>query len=132
MRFNSNCNYKLYRIIIMVMIGIILILVGYIVYDQINEHFNDRDPKLNQLKSKLEILFDSKKAGEWTGNLEALNNRNILDEIKLYVGSKNTIVNTVDLNFKAFNASKIKLMSVIVVDALQTAESIVIKLLFTV
>ena len=51
------------------------------------------------------------------------------------VGTKdtqNTIVNTVDLNFKAFNASKIKLMSVIVVDALQTAESIVIKLLFAV
>ena len=93
MRFNSNCNDKLYRIIIMVMLCIILILAGYIVYDQINEHFNDRDPKLNELKKKLEILFNSKKSGEWTGNLEALNNRNVLDEIKLYVGSKSYTIN---------------------------------------
>lgn len=95
MRFNSNCNDKLYRIIIMIMLCIILILVGYIVYDQINEHFNDRDPKLNELKNKLEILLTSKdKTGQkWTGHLEGLNNRHILNEIKLYVGSKSYTIN---------------------------------------
>ena len=93
MRFNSNCNDNLYRIIIMIMLCIILILVGYIIYDQINEHFNDRDPKLNELKNKLEILFNSKKSGEWSGNLEGLNDRKILNEIKLYVGSKSYTIN---------------------------------------
>jgi Zn-dependent peptidase ImmA (M78 family) len=77
------------------MLLIILILVGYIVYDQINEHFNDRDPKLNELKNKLEILISSKeKSGsKWTGNLQSLNNRDILNEIKLYVGSKSYTIN---------------------------------------
>ena len=95
MRFNSNCNDKLYRIIIMVMLGIILILVGYIVYDQINEHFNDRDPKLKELRNKLQILLNSKdnSGQKWTGNLESLNDRDILNEIKLYVGSKSYTIN---------------------------------------
>ena len=92
MRFNSNCNDKLYRIIIMIMLFIIIILVGYIVYDQINEHFNDRDPKLNELKNKLEILINQPNKN-WTGHLEALNNRHILKEIKLYVGSKSYTIN---------------------------------------
>lgn len=74
------------------MLFIIIILVGYIVYDQINEHFNDRDPKLNELKNKLEILINQPNKN-WTGHLEGLNNRNILNEIKLYVGSKSYTIN---------------------------------------
>lgn len=92
MRLNNNCNDKLYRIIIFVMLCIILTLVGYILYDQINEHFNDRDPKLIELKKKLEILINQPNK-KWTGHLESLNNRYILNEIKLYVGSKSYTIN---------------------------------------
>ena len=74
------------------MLCIIIILVGYIVYDQINEHFNDRDPKLIELKKKLEFFINSKDK-KWTGRLEVLNNRQILNEIKLYVGSKSYTIN---------------------------------------
>jgi len=92
----TKCNDKLNRIIIVSMLIIIFILVGYIVYDQINEHFNDKDPKLDELKNKLKKLFDRKeKIGEkWTGNLESLNQRkDILEQIKLYVGSKSYTIN---------------------------------------
>lgn len=92
----TKCNDKLNRIIIVSMLIIIFILVGYIVYDQINEHFNDKDPKLDELKNKLKKLFDRKeKTGEkWTGNLESLNQRkDILEQIKLYVGSKSYTIN---------------------------------------
>lgn len=78
------------------MLFIILVLVCYIVYDQINEHFNDKDPKLAELKSKLKILFERKEnSGEkWTNNLESLNNRKgIIEQIKLYVGSKSYTIN---------------------------------------
>ena len=92
MRLNNNCNDKLYRIIIFVMLCIILTLVGYILYDQLNEHFNDRDPKLIELKKKLEILINQPNK-KWTGHLESLNNRYILNEIKLYVGSKSYTIN---------------------------------------
>ena len=95
MRLNNNCNDKLYRIIILVMLCIILTLVGYILYDQINEHFNDRDPKLIELKKKLEIFITSKDntGKKWSGYLQALNDRHILNEIKLYVGSKSYTIN---------------------------------------
>jgi hypothetical protein len=95
MRLNNNCNDKLYRIIIFVMLCIILTLVGYILYDQINEHFNDRDPKLIELKNKLEIFINSKNntGKKWSGYLQSLNDRNILNEIKLYVGSKSYTIN---------------------------------------
>ena len=92
MRLNNNCNDKLYRIIIFVMLCIILTLVGYILYDQLNEHFNDRDPKLIELKNKLGILIEQPNK-KWTGHLEGLNNRHILNEIKLYVGSKSYTIN---------------------------------------
>lgn len=78
------------------MLIIIFLLVGYIVYDQINEHFNDKDPKLSELKDRLKMMFDSKeKSGEkWTGNLEPLNSRkDIMEKIKLYVGSKSYTIN---------------------------------------
>lgn len=93
---NAKCNDRINRIIILVMLLIIVILVSYIIYDQINEHFNDKDPKLSELKSKLKIMFDNKeKSGvKWSGNLEALNNRkDIMEEIKLYVGSKSYTIN---------------------------------------
>jgi hypothetical protein len=96
MRFNNNCNNRLDKIIIGIMLLIILILVGYIIYDQINEHFNDKDPKLFELKVKLKKVFETKeKSGEkWTGSLETLNDRkDILEQIKLYVGSKSYTIN---------------------------------------
>lgn len=92
----NKCNDKLNRIIVIIMLFIIFVLVGYIVYDQINEHFNDKNPKIEELKNKLKKLFDKKeKSGEkWTGNLESLNDRkNILDQIKIYVGSKSYTIN---------------------------------------
>ena len=96
MAVNNNCNDRLNRIIIIVMLFIIAVLVSYIIYDQINEHFNDKDPKLAELKNNLQTLFENKeKSGEkWTGNLESLNERkDILEQIKLYVGSKSYTIN---------------------------------------
>jgi len=97
MKFSNNtCNDKLNKIIIVIMLIIIIILVGYIIYDQINEHFNDKDPKLSELKDKLKLLFFNKeKSGKkWTGYLESLNNRkDILEKINLYVGSKSYTIN---------------------------------------
>ena len=92
----ANCNDRLNRIIIAVMLFIIVLLVGYIIYDQINEHFNDKDPKLSELKNKLKTMFDNKiKSGEkWTGSLESLNERkDILQHINLYVGTKSYTIN---------------------------------------
>lgn len=74
-------------ILFFVIIGIIIFLVIL----QIEEYKLQDDPKLKELKKKIEPLFIQDKY--FTGNLKELNNRNILNEINLYKGEKSYTIN---------------------------------------
>lgn len=52
------------------------------------------DPKLNELKEKLKILFD--KDNYFTGKLSMLNKRDLLNEINIYPGNKSYTLNKKD------------------------------------
>lgn len=82
-----NINFKniaLALVIISLMIATICAVDTY-------EFFQQSDPKIDFLKNKVEPLFTSD--NYFTGYLEPLNNRDILDEIKVYKGNKSYTIN---------------------------------------
>ena len=75
-------------------IFVALLLIGlsiWIIVIQIKESHLQNDPKLNELHEILKPLFSKDK--NYTGVLSSLNNRNILNEIKLYKGSRSYTIN---------------------------------------
>ena len=74
-------------ILFFVIIGIIIFLILL----QIEEYKLQDDPKLKELKKRIEPLF--KQDNYFTGYLTELNKRNILNEINLYKGDKSYTIN---------------------------------------
>ena len=75
-------------------IVIILAIVGLVVYitTQILEEFNlQDDPILPELKSKIAPLFS--KDAKYTGILDVINKRDLLNEVGLYKGNKSYTIN---------------------------------------
>ena len=72
-------------------VGLIIFVSSLIIYGQIYEHFAQNDEKLKELKNVLEQFFCKQK--KWTGNLEVLNKKNIMDEITIYRGEKSYTIN---------------------------------------
>lgn len=70
---------------------LVIILSLIIIFSQIKEHYEEKDPKLQEIRMKLESFFNSKSS--WKGFLSPLNNRNIMDEINLYKGNKSYTIN---------------------------------------
>jgi hypothetical protein len=86
---NNNKKLNIFCIFLAFFICCILI---YILYSQIEEHYLQNDDKLDDLKTKIEPLFDNK-IEPFNGSLTKLNNRNILEEINLYKGKKSYTIN---------------------------------------
>tara|TARA_Y100000389_G_C17396414_1_gene482786 strand:- start:176 stop:676 length:501 start_codon:yes stop_codon:yes gene_type:complete len=72
----------------------IVIIVSYFVYRQVEHYKRQDDPVLLNLKDKFEKFFSGNgKEKYWTGELEPLNNRDIMKEINLYKGEKSYTIN---------------------------------------
>lgn len=81
-----------YKYIAVVLAVILLILVICLIYRQYVEHYSQNDPKLQELKEIFTNFF-GKKERYWSGELEVLNNRDIMKEINLYRGEKSYTIN---------------------------------------
>jgi len=71
--------------------GLLIFIVGWVIYNQIHEHYTHDDPKLKDLRERLEEFFDNKK--NWEPPLKILNEKNIMKNIKLYRGDKSYTIN---------------------------------------
>lgn len=85
-------NKKKLNIICIFLAFFICIILIYLLYSQIEEHYLQNDDKLIELKNKIKPLFDNT-IEPFNGNLKTLNDRNILDEIYLYKGKKSYTIN---------------------------------------
>lgn len=88
MSTKKKTNY-FYSIIIIIIILISICVI--LIQNQIKEHHMQDDPMLFNLRYKLNTMFDNKKI--YKGNLEKLNNGNIMDSIGLYKGNKSYTIN---------------------------------------
>lgn len=70
---------------------ILVILLCLAIFKQVENYEKQDDPELNKLKDIFYNFFNQEKY--WTGNLSMLNNRNIMNEINLYKGSKSYTIN---------------------------------------
>ena len=77
-------------ILIVVVTVIIVGLVAYLIYRQVHECYVQNDPKLHQLKNTLKPMFSEE--NYYTGVLEPLNRRDILEEIDLTKGYKSKTI----------------------------------------
>jgi hypothetical protein len=71
--------------------GLLIFIVGCIIYNQIHENYMNHDPKLKYLREILEDFFESKT--NWKEPLKILNEKNIMKNIKLYRGEKSYTIN---------------------------------------
>jgi hypothetical protein len=71
--------------------GLLIFIVGWVIYNQLHEHYTQDDPKLNDLKNRLELFFKNKK--NWKYPLKILNEKDIMKNIKLYRGEKSYTIN---------------------------------------
>jgi len=84
-------NDNIMNYFILFCIGIIAFIVIKSFLNTIDEFKLAKDPKLDEIKIKIEPLFD--KRIKYTGNLKELNNRDLLNEISLYKGEKSYTIN---------------------------------------
>lgn len=70
---------------------IAIIFIIWMIRERIRENMLQDDPKLRELWAILETMFMKDKY--YTGNLESLNNRDIMNEIRLYKGNKSYTIN---------------------------------------
>jgi hypothetical protein len=71
--------------------GLLIFIVGLVIYNQVYEHYSQDDPKLKDLKVRLEVFFDNKK--NWENPLKILNDKNIMKSINFYRGEKSYTIN---------------------------------------
>ena len=71
--------------------GLLIFIVGWVIYNQIHENYINDDPKLKELRETLEDFFESKT--NWKEPLKILNEKNIMKNIKLYRGEKSYTIN---------------------------------------
>lgn len=82
---------KITKYFLIFLVIIILGIVGYCIYLQIEDYRLKSDPKLKELKSLFTKFFN--RSTPWTGNLSSLNNRDIMKETELYRGEKSYTIN---------------------------------------
>ncbi len=75
-----------------ILIGCLIVASIYLVYKYVPiEFFLEGDPKIDELLDAVEPIFQSD--NYYVGNLEPLNNRDVLNEIKVYKGKKSYTIN---------------------------------------
>jgi hypothetical protein len=70
---------------------ILCIVIVVIIYKQVDEHYSQSDPKLEEIRDKFQQFFSQE--SYWTSPLDMLNNRNVMADIKLYRGDKSYTIN---------------------------------------
>jgi len=85
-----NANQQT-RIIAILVAVLLICLVSWAIYKQVQEHHLQDDPKLRELMEHVKPLFENDNYN--SGLLTSLNERNILDEITLYKGNKSYTIN---------------------------------------
>ena len=77
---------------ISIIVGILsLILILWLVYNQLCENLLETDPKIEQIKEIIMPLFSGNI--QYEGVLEPLNKRKLLDEVRIFVGDKSYTIN---------------------------------------
>ena len=82
---------KYYKIFFIILVIIFIGLIGWLIYRQVKEDLTQYDPKLQELKQIFTEFFSQDRY--WSGELEMLNNRNFMKDIKLYRGDKSYTIN---------------------------------------
>jgi hypothetical protein len=83
-------NIQYYKYICITVVILLLVLLLYIISrKQVND--NNNDPVIVELFTMLKSMFVPDK--KWYGMLDVLNDRRILDEIKIYKGAKSYTIN---------------------------------------
>lgn len=71
---------------------ILLVITAYLLFDSgCIDFFYKTDPKIDTLLEKVRPIFESD--DYYTGNLKPLNNRRILNEVKVFKGDKSFTIN---------------------------------------
>lgn len=68
-----------------------IILFAFLVYNQIIECYTQNDPMIKDLRSCIEELLNNDE--EFTGYLQPLNDKNILNQISIHKGNKSYTIN---------------------------------------
>lgn len=82
------------KIIKYIGIALAIILVAiliFIIYKQIDNFKLQKDPKLDELRNTFTQFFNNKK--DWKPPLDMLNKRNVMSDINLYKGDKSYTIN---------------------------------------
>lgn len=74
-----------------IFVGIIVFIVGWLIFNQIHEHYTQNDPKLKEIRKTLDAFFLNNKP--WKGPLYILNQKNIMEDISLNRGEKSYTIN---------------------------------------
>lgn len=78
----------IYTIILFI---IIIAFMGWLIVMQVREYYLQDDPKLRELREIIKPLFE--RDSYYSGMLEPLNDKNIMNEITLYKGDKSYTIN---------------------------------------
>jgi len=70
---------------------LLIFLIAYFIFKQVEHYQNQSDYQLNNLKELFTNFFNQEKY--WTGALAPLNKRDIMKEINLYKGDKSYTIN---------------------------------------
>lgn len=89
-KYGENKKYSSYIYIFVISIIILFTVYMWVLYIQ-EEYKLQSDPKLKELKEKIQPLFSKDK--KYTGILSRINNRDVMNEIILYKGDKSYTIN---------------------------------------
>lgn len=79
------------KIFSIILAFILILSVSLIIYNQIREHYDKDDPKLKELIKVFEDFFNKERY--WEAPLNILNQKNIMEDIKIYRGNKSYNIN---------------------------------------
>lgn len=79
------------KLLIICVCVFLVIVIMYTIASEVRENYLKSDPMLDELMKKIRPIFES--GEKYTGNLEKLNNVNILDKISLYKGDRSYTIN---------------------------------------
>lgn len=84
-------QFSIKKIITIFVVCLVLMVIIYSAYTQVEDYKLSTDPKLIEIKGIFVDFFSTKR--KWKGSLEMLNTRDIMNEISLYRGDKSYTLN---------------------------------------
>jgi len=84
-------QFNIKKIITIFVVCLVLMIIIYSAYTQIEDYKNSTDSKLIEIKRIFVDFF--KQERKWKGSLKMLNTRDIMNEISLYRGDKSYTLN---------------------------------------